>query len=115
MKLIIAIVKPNMLDDVIFALHQVEDFPGATMSDVRGMGRGLHQHIAEDRETPSFGYPAQVRIEVVCPDNQVEEIVSAIAQNARTGKPDDGKIFILPVDNAIRIRTGQRGVEAIEH
>ena len=113
MKLIIAMVKPNMLDDVIFALHQVEDFPGATMSDVRGMGRGFHQHLAENRQNPAFGYPAQVRIEVVCPNSQAEEIVSTIAQNARTGKPDDGKIFIVPVDDAVRIRTGQRGAEAI--
>ncbi len=113
MKRIIAIIKPNMLDDVIFALHQVKDFPGATMTDVRGMGRGFHEHVKESHLSPSFGYPAQVRIEIVCVDDQVDEIVTTIENNARTGKPDDGKIFTSPVDGATRISTGQKGEDAV--
>jgi nitrogen regulatory protein PII len=114
MKRIIAIIKPNMLDDVIFALHQVKDFPGATMTDVRGMGRGIHRHVKESQLPPSFGYPAQVRIEIVCIDDQVDEIVTTIERNAQTGKQGDGKIFTAPVDGACRISTGQRGEDAIE-
>ncbi len=113
MKRIIAIIKPNMLDDVIFALHQVKDFPGATMTDVRGMGRGFHRHLKENHLSPSFGYPAQVRIEIVCVYDQVDEIVTTIENNARTGKPGDGKIFTSPVDGAIRISTGQKGEDAV--
>jgi nitrogen regulatory protein PII len=113
MKRIIAIVKPNMLDDVIFALHQIEDFPGATMTDVRGMGHGFHRHVEKRQQPPTVGYPAQVRIEIVCLDDQEDEIVSAIEKNARTGKSGDGNIFTSPVDGAIRISTGQRGDEAI--
>lgn len=114
MKRIIAVIKPNMLDDVIFALHQIENFPGATMTDVRGMGLGFRGHVKEHDQSPSFGYPAQVRIEVVCIDDHVNRIVTTIENNARTGKPDDGKIFISPVDGAVRISTGQRDIEAIQ-
>ena len=53
MKRIIAMIKPNMLDDVIFALHRIEEFPGATMTDVRGMGRGVHQHVKKNDLSPS--------------------------------------------------------------
>ena len=114
MKRIIGVIKPNMLDDVIFALHQIEDFPGATMTDVRGMGFGFHRHVKENVQSPSFGYPAQVRIEIVCTDDMVDRIVTTIEENARTGKPDDGKIFISPVDGAVRISTGQRDIEALQ-
>lgn len=113
MKRIIAILKPNMLDDVIFALHEIEDFPGATMTEVQGMGRSFHRHVKERKNSQSVGYPTQIRIEVVCFDNQVEVITSTIEKNAHTGKSGDGKIFISSVDEAIRIRTGQRGEDAI--
>ncbi len=113
MKRIIAIIKPNMLDDVIFALHQVKDFPGATMTDVRGMGSGFHEHVKERQSSSSLGYPTQVRIEIVCLDHQEDEIVTTIEKNAHTGKPGDGNIFTSPVEEAIRISTGQRGDDAI--
>jgi nitrogen regulatory protein P-II 1 len=113
MKRIIAVIKPTMLDDVIFALHKIEDFPGATMTEVRGMGRGFRKYIQEKSTYSTFGYPAQVRIEVVCKEAQVEKIVSTIEQSARTGKPGDGKIFISDVEEAVRISTGQRGNEVI--
>ena len=113
MKSIIAIIKPNMLDDVIFALHQVKDFPGATMTEVQGMGRSFHRHVEERNKTGSFGYPKQVRIEIVCFDDQAEQIVSIIEENAKTGRSGDGKIFISDIADVIRIRTGQRGDNAI--
>ncbi|MFH1217281.1 MAG: P-II family nitrogen regulator [Pseudomonadota bacterium] len=109
MKRIIAVIKPNMLDDVIFALHKIENFPGATMTEVRGMGRGFQRYVKENSHHSPFGYPAQVRIEIVCLESQTEEIVSAIEKSARTGKSGDGKIFISSIDEAVRIRTGQRG------
>lgn len=104
MKRIIAFIKPNMLDDVIFALHGIEDFPGATISEVRGVGRGIH-HLADgtaERRSP-FGFPVSSRL----------EIVATIASEAHTGLPNDGKIVICPVDDALRIRTGERGEKAI--
>ena len=114
MKRITAIIKPNMLDDVIFALHKIEDFPGATMSEVRGIGRGIRQHFEDNRMVSSFGYPVQVRLDIVCHERQVDDIVTTIEKNAHTGKPDDGKIFISPIDEAVRISTGQRGLDAIQ-
>lgn len=114
MKRIIAFIKPNMLDDVVFGLHTIEDFPGATISEVRGIGRGIHHHAngtAEKRR--SFGFPVSVRLEIVCPTAMAEEIVATIAREAHTGLPDDGKIIVCPVDDALRIRTGERGEAAI--
>ena len=109
MKRIIALIKPNMLDDVIFALHRIDDFPGASISDVRGIGRGLHIHVDGDRKLkPVFGLPTFVRIEIICPTEQSEEIVSTIAREAHTGLEDDGKIVICPVDNTVCISTGER-------
>ena len=113
MKHIVAIIKANMLDDVIFALHHIEDFPGATISEVKGIGCGFHQHVRKNQQTPSFFLPAQIRMEIICNDGQMNEIVSAIEKSAHTGKPDDGKIFVAPIEEVVRIRTGQRGPEAI--
>ncbi len=114
MKRIIAFIKPNMLDDVIFALHRIEEFPGATISEVRGIGRGIRHHAdGTVKRRRSFGFPISVRLEIVCRTSQVEEIVSTIAGQAHTGLPDDGKIVICPADDALRIRTGERGEKAI--
>lgn len=114
MKRIIAFIKPNMLDDVIFALHKVEDFPGATISEVRGIGRGIHLRSNGTREKrKSFGFPVSVRLEIVCRNDHLEEIVTIIATEAHTGLPDDGKIIIYPVEDAVRIRTGEREEAAI--
>ncbi len=114
MKRIIAFIKPNMLDDVVFALHKIEDFPGAAISEVRGIGRGIHHHVnGAPRFRRSFGLPVSVRLEIVCSTARTEEIVGTIAREARTGLPDDGKIVICPVDDALRIRTGERGEDAV--
>jgi len=113
MKRVVAFIKPNMLDDVVFALHKIESFPGATICEVRGIGRGIHDHLKGTAERRAFGFPVSVRIEIVCPTRQAEEIVQAIAREAHTGLPDDGKIIISPVDDALRIRTGERGETAV--
>jgi nitrogen regulatory protein P-II 1 len=114
MKMVIAYIKPNMLDDVVLALHRIEDFPGATIHDVRGIGRGIHRHVngtAEPRR--DFGFPVSVRLEVMSRDDQADAIVGAIARAAHTGLPDDGKIVVVPVNDAVRIRTGERGHDAV--
>jgi nitrogen regulatory protein P-II 1 len=113
MKRIVAFVKPNMLDDVIFALHDIEKLPGASISEVQGIGGGSHKHRGESDRAPFHEFPRSVRIEIVCPAHRVEEIVAAIQATAHTGLPDDGKIYISPVDDAVRIRTGERGGAAV--
>lgn len=114
MKRIIAFTKPNMLDDVIFALHKIEGSPGATISEMRGAGRGIHHHAngTAERRRP-FGFPVSTRLEIVCTTSQVDDIVATIATEAHTGLPDDGKTVICPVDDAVRVRTGERGEQAI--
>ncbi len=113
MKRIVAFVKPNMLDDVIFALHEVTDFPGASMSEVQGIGSGTREHLGHGDRTPFHAFPKSVRLEIVCPADRVEEIVETIRKNAYTGLLDDGKIYISPVDDSLRIRTGERGEAAV--
>lgn len=113
MKRIIAFIKPNMLDDVIFALHELPDFPGASISDVQGIGSGPREHLGHGDRTPFHAFPKSVRMEIVCPGDKVEEIVKTIRENAHTGLPDDGKIYISSVEDALRIRTGERGETAV--
>ncbi len=113
MKRIIAMIRPVMLNDVVFALHQVEDFPGASITDIRGIGRGMRHHLKENREKPSFGYPKAVRIEIICPGAMTRAIVDTIYTHAHTGKPGDGKVFVSPVESALRISSGQTGEEAL--
>ena len=113
MKRIIAVIRPNMLDDVIYALHKIENFPGATMTEVRGMGRSFSHRVKESRQTSPFGYPVQVRIEIICTEDKLEEILATIENTVRTGRSGDGKIFISPIEEVIRVSSGQRGIDAI--
>ena len=113
MKCIVAFVKPNMLDDVIFALHEVQGFPGASISEVQGIGSGSREHLEHSDKTPFHGFPKSVRMEIVCPGGRVEEIIEAIRRNAYTGMADDGKIYVSAVEEALRIRTGERGESAV--
>ena len=113
MKRIIAFVKPNMLDDVIFGLHDVEGFPGASISEVQGIGSGSCDHLKHGDRTPFHAFPKSVRMEIVCPAVQAEEIVETIREKAHTGLPDDGKIYVSAVEDAVRIRTGDRGEVAV--
>ncbi len=113
MKRIVAFVKPNMLDDVIFALHEIEDFPGASISEVQGIGSGSRDHLKHGDRTPFHAFPKSVRMEIVCLAARVEEIVETIREKAHTGLPDDGKVYVSPVEDALRIRTGERGDAAV--
>ncbi|MEW6428903.1 MAG: P-II family nitrogen regulator [Thermodesulfobacteriota bacterium] len=113
MKRIIALIRPVMRDDVIFALHQVENFPGAALSDMQGIRRGLHQQAREHRETPGGSFVSLVRFEIVCSDDLAPLLVETIRANAFTGKPGDGKIFVSDVQAALRISNGQLDEDAL--
>lgn len=113
MKRIIAMIRPIMRDDVISALHLVEDFPGASMDEISGIRRGIHQRIKEHREPPALDFPSYIRIEIICPDAQVDLLVETIQASGHTGKPGDGKIFVCPVELALRISNGQVNGEAL--
>ena len=112
MKKIEAIIKPFKLDDVKEKLASV-GVKGLTVSEVRGFGRQKgHTEIYRGAEYVVDFLP-KIKIETVVPDSAVAEVVEVICQAARTGKIGDGKVFVLPVEDCIRIRTGERGGEAI--
>ncbi|MEO5355670.1 MAG: P-II family nitrogen regulator [Nitrospirae bacterium YQR-1] len=108
MKKIDAIIKPFKLDDVKDALH-VLGVAGMTVTEVKGFGRQKgHTEVYRGTEYVIDFIP-KVKIEVVVPDDLVEKVIEAIEKAAKTGKIGDGKIFIYSVEDAVRIRTGERG------
>ena len=112
MKKIEAIIKPFKLDDVKDALHDV-GVSGITVSEVKGFGRQKgHTELYRGAEYVVDFLP-KVKVEVVLEDSMVERAVEAIQQAAHTGRIGDGKIFITTIDEVIRIRTGERGPDAI--
>ncbi|TAL35358.1 MAG: P-II family nitrogen regulator [Alphaproteobacteria bacterium] len=112
MKKIEAIIKPFKLDEVKEALHEV-GVQGMTVTEVRGFGRQKgHTELYRGAEYVVDFLP-KVKIEVVVENGQVDDVIEAITQAARTGRIGDGKIFVTPVENVIRVRTGERGKEAI--
>ena len=112
MKKIEAIIKPFKLDDVKDALHDA-GVSGITVSEVKGFGRQKgHTELYRGAEYVVDFIP-KVKIEVVVEDDQVDRVVEAIEAAARTGRIGDGKIFVLAVEQAVRIRTGDRGQDAI--
>jgi len=111
-KKIEAIIKPFKLDDVKDALHEV-GVSGITVTEVKGFGRQKgHTELYRGAEYVVDFLP-KVKVEVVVEDEQVQRIVEAIEVSARTGRIGDGKIFVFPVEQAIRIRTGEKGQDAI--
>ncbi len=112
MKLIIAIIKPFKLEEVKEALSQL-NVEGMTVTEVRGFGRQKgHTEIYRGSEY-TVDFLPKVKIEVAVSDEAVGKAVEAIANTAKTGKIGDGKIFVLPLENVVRIRTGETGSQAI--
>ena len=112
MKKIEAIIKPFKLDDVKEALQEV-GVQGLSVTEVKGFGRQKgHTELYRGAEYVVDFLP-KVKIEMVLPDDQVEAAIDAIVSAARTEKIGDGKIFVLPVEQAIRIRTGETGDDAV--
>jgi nitrogen regulatory protein P-II 1 len=112
MKKVEAIIKPFKLDEVKEALHEV-GIKGITVTEAKGFGRQKgHTELYRGAEYVVDFLP-KVKIEVVMEDTMVERAVEAIQQAAHTGRIGDGKIFVMTVEEAIRIRTGERGPDAI--
>jgi nitrogen regulatory protein PII len=112
MKIVTAIIKPFRLDDVRNALSEV-GIQGMTVSEVKGFGRQRgHTELYRGAEYVVDFLP-KAKIEVAVADDRVEEIIEAITNSARTGKVGDGKIFVTPLEQAIRIRTGETGDSAL--
>ncbi|MFN7016226.1 MAG: P-II family nitrogen regulator [Fimbriimonadales bacterium] len=111
MKKIDCIIRPHKLEEVKTALSAL-GITGMTVSEVRGCGNSPVADAWLSEET-LIRLPIRLRLEMVVADAMVEPVIEAILQHARTGQPDDGKIFILPCRDAIRIRTEERGDAAI--
>lgn len=112
MKRIEAIIRPVKLDEVKDALNQL-GIRGMTVSEVRGYGRQKgHSEIYRGVEYVVNFLP-KIKIEIVLQDEQVEAVIDKICEIAATGKVGDGKIFVMPMEEVVRVRTGERGVEAI--
>lgn len=112
MKLVSAIIKPFKLDDVREALSEI-GVQGITVTEVKGFGRQKgHTELYRGAEYVVDFLP-KVKLEAAVDDGMVEQVIETIAKSANTGKIGDGKIFVYPVEQAIRIRTGETGTEAL--
>lgn len=113
MKEIKAIVRETISHQVVEALHDLPHFPGFTISECRGQGRGKGQGGAYQPDADVLRITAYVRLEVFCSDQQVDDIVRAIHQTGRTGRPGDGIIMVADLPRVVRISTGEEGDEAL--
>ena len=112
MKLVIAVIKPFKLDEVKEALEGI-GIQGMTVSDARGFGRQRgHTEVYRGAEY-QVDFVPKTRIEIATDDDQVDEVVKAIVANARTDSIGDGKVWVVPAEEVIRIRTGEKGSDAI--
>ena len=112
MKKIEAIIKPFKLEEVKDALSEL-GIEGMTVTEVKGFGRQKgHTEIYRGSEY-TVDFLPKIKLEVILRDDAVEGAVKAIVESAKTGKIGDGKVFVLPVENAIRIRTGETGDQAV--
>ena len=112
MKLVVAIIKPFKLDDVREALSE-KGVQGITVSEVKGFGRQKgHTELYRGAEYVVDFLP-KVKLEIAIADDQVETVIEAVTKAANTGKIGDGKIFVMPLEEVIRIRTGETGNAAV--
>jgi nitrogen regulatory protein P-II 1 len=112
MKLIVGIIKPFKLDDVKDAVKEL-GVQGLTVSDVQGFGRQRgHTEVYRGAEY-EIDFVPKVRVEVLVDDGDVDRVVQKLVETARTGKIGDGKVWVVPVEGAWRIRTGESGSDAL--
>ena len=112
MKLVVAIVKPHKLDEVKEALRDL-GVDGLTTSEVEGFGRQRgHTEVYRGAEY-QVDFVPKVKVEVLCEDDRADAVVDAIATAARTGRIGDGKIWVTAVEELLRVRTGERGPDAL--
>ena len=112
MKLVIAFVKPFKLEEVKDALKEV-GVTGMSVGEIRGFGRQSGQTEVYRGAEYKVEFVPKTRIEVAVDDGDVDRVVSAIETAARTGEIGDGKIIVVPVEQVLRIRTGERGADAV--
>ncbi len=112
MKMIVAVVRPHRLQDVKEALADI-GVVGLTVTDVRGAGRQRGQIERYRGSEYSIDLLAKIKLEIAVQDDQVEEVIESIRTAAYTGEIGDGKIFVQPLEDSIRVRTGERGEDSL--
>jgi nitrogen regulatory protein P-II 1 len=112
MKMIVAMIKPHKLDEVKQALSEV-GVQGMSISEIKGFGRTGGKTEVFRGSAYQVDFVPKIKIEVVVTEKQVHPVLDALERSAKTGKIGDGKVFVLQVDEALRIRTGERGESAI--
>jgi nitrogen regulatory protein P-II 1 len=112
LKLVVAVIKPFKLDDVKESLKNL-GVQGMTLTEAQGFGRQRgHTEIYRGAEY-EVDFVPKLRIEIAVDDAQVDSVVDAVVQAAATGKIGDGKVWVIPVDTLVRVRTGERGTDAL--
>ena len=104
-----AFIRPDRLEHVVQELHTLVDLPGLTVSSVRGYGR---RH-GQDPATGEYGEVLMTKLETVVPDELLQAVLDVIQRSASTGRRGDGKVFVLPVESALKIRSGEVGPEVL--
>lgn len=112
MKKIEAIIRPHKVEDVREALHEV-GVTGMTITEVKGIGRQKGHTETYRGSEYEISFVPKIKLEVVAPDSQVQKIISTIIKIAKTGEVGDGKIFLLPIEDVIRVRTEESGEGAL--
>ena len=113
MKMVIAFIKENKFDEVMLALHKIGGLTGASSSKIHGFGRDRSRHVPEQEPEISLDFKPHIRLEIICCSELIEQVISTIKEAAHTGLHGDGKIYVLPLEESVRIRTGERGETAI--
>ena len=113
MKQVIAYIKPHKLEHVMLALHKIKGLTGISALEMRGCGRSRKETSDAIFDEERYGLVSRLKLEITCCDDLVEQVVAAIQESAHTGLRGDGKIYLLPVLDAVRISTGDTGEKAI--
>lgn len=113
MKEIKAVIRPAKLLEVTEELHAIEGLPGVTVSEIKGFGKGRAKNAKDKVVYEMVEFIPRIQLEVVVDDEMVDEVVNVIQKHAHTGNTGDGKIFISTVDDIVKIRTNERGRDAI--
>jgi nitrogen regulatory protein P-II 1 len=113
MKEIKAIIRPFKLREVTEELHKIDGLPGVTVSEIRGFGKSRAKNAKDKNAYEMMEFVPRIKLEVVVNDEMADAVVTVIQKYAHTGNTGDGKIFVIPVEETVKIRTNERGNGAI--
>ena len=113
MKEIKAIIRPFRLLDVIDELQKIEGLPGVTVSEIKGFGKSRAKNAKDKVVYELVEFIPRIKLEVVVADEMAEEVINVIQKYSHTGNTGDGKIFVVNVENVVKIRTNERGIDAV--